>query len=187
MFNTFDYIKLLHRYKYDETRKQRLVKSLCIPLNIDNYKNICIVGYNSGIIPKNNQKITIIEPTYYNFYENKKNLTYFNKFCFKNSRTHFDLLVNSDQDYNTGINPREDLEPNTITIDEAGNFDLILVYAINCVYESVLGAINNIKNHTTIAFDIFPIKYQETYNFLNKFYQKSYLCTHNNNILVCFK
>ena len=179
-----NYIKIIQRYSNDLEHQKRLIKSI-EPFSFDEYKNICIVGYTSVITPVN-QKITIIEPAYYDFYVGVDNLNYINKFCYKDNITHFDLLEHEYEDFNIGINPRTDIESNTITIDDAGSFDLIIICALNCVYDCLLGATKNINKHPTILIDIFQKDYAIIYDFMKKFYADVSLCKYNDDIFIKF-
>lgn len=166
----------------DETKK---FLSICKPLDISKFNRVCISGWNSPINPKNH--VTIVEPTYYNFLI-CKNVNYVNKFCWKNNKTHFELRECENPDANFGIEiPLK--TPNTVTIDELGDFDLLVILAINSYYESLLGATRNLKeNHPVVVHSLFGSKWDEIKRLLQKFgYSKSYFVTHNENVLVCYE
>lgn len=173
-FQTFD----------DNDKRAESLRRICKKLDTDKFKNICIVGWNSEIAPKKN--ITIIEPTYYDFLENN-NINYINKFCWKDNKTHFDLIQCDDPDNNYGVESKSNV-PNTVTIDELGNFDLIIDLAINSYYEVLLGAERNLKeNHPIVTHSLFSVKFKEIQDYLLELgYTDSYFVKHNDNILVCY-
>lgn len=175
-FQTFD----------DNDKRAKSLLKICKKLDTNKFKNICIVGWNSEIEPQ--KKITIIEPTYYDFLKNNNNINYINKFCWKDNKTHFDLIQCNDPDANYGVKSKSNI-PNTVTIDELGNFDLIIDLAINSYYEVLLGAERNLKeNHPIIAHSLFSVRFKEIQDYLLSLgYTDSYFVKHNDNILVCYE
>jgi len=168
----------------DKFKTQKLLK-ICHYLDVSKFNDVCIAGWNTPITPAKN--ITIVEPTYYEFLKNK-NINYVNKFCWKDNQTHFDLKECDDPDANFGIEDTSKT-PNTVMIDELGNFDLLIILAIHAYYESLLGAVRNLKeNHPTVCHSLFCSKWEKIKWLLQKFgYTKSYFVTHNENILVCYE
>lgn len=180
-FQTFD----------DNDKRAKALLKICKELNTDKFNNICIVGWNSEIHqthPKKN--ITVIEPTYYDFLENN-NINYINKFCWKDNKTHFDLVQCDDPDSNYGVkvDSKTMKTPNTVCIDELGDFDLIIDLAINSYYEVLLGAERNLKeNHPIVVHSLFSVRFKEIQDYLLSLgYTDSYFVKHNDNILVCYE
>ena len=143
-------------------------------LDLSLYKDICIVGYNTPI-----ENVTIIEPCKYEFFNN---CVYINKFCHSNNNTCFKLI--EDNDCSRGI--ISDGEPNSVTVDDVGLFDLIIVYAYDNQFNCIKGAINNIKHKSTIAYTIYNRFNAEIYKYLYKYYSNSFLAVHNDNVVVVF-
>lgn len=169
----------------DNSVKAKALLRICKELDINKFNNVCIVGWNEEIKAKNN--ITIIEPTYYDFLYNN-NINYINKFGWKDNKTHFNLVRCDDPDSNHGVESESDV-PNSVTIDELGDFDLIIDLAINSYYEVLLGAERNLReNHPIVVHSLFSVKFKEIQDYLLSLgYKDSYFVKHNDNILVCYE
>lgn len=116
-------------------------------INLNDYHDILIIGWNSPIFPINNQHITIIEPEYYDFFENIKNLTYINKFSFKDCQSSLKLIRtdNPDNYYSVKCNSTK----NTVSIDSLERkFDLIIIKYVETFTKEILtGGIKTMINY----------------------------------------